>query len=933
GGTAGAMWVDADGESDWRRLLGDEDAGQVCPVWIDDRIYFISDHEGYGNVYSCGPDGGDLERHTDHTGFYARFLESDGSTLVYSCGGDLYRLDPGTDGAEVIEVDYPSPKTQLNRKFVDASRYLDDYTLHPEGHSLAITSRGKLFNFGHWEGAVRQNGVEQGVRYQMPRYLDDERILALSDESGQQRFEIHPTDGSEAGEPVEVEGHDSGRPLDVAVSPEGDAVALTNHRYEVVHLDLDSGEATQLDRSEEMPIAGLDWSPDGRWVAYSLPLSRRTAQIKVADVQSGESFEVTSGQYRDQQPVFDPQGRYLYFLSARKFTPVYDQVFFELSFPRTMKPCVVTLTDEEDSPFFEEPRPLQGTGGGPSRGDDSEDEQEDGGDEEENGDSDDDDESSEEGVDIDLAGIGSRVETFPVDVAEYSGLAATEKRVFWITHPVEGSLDLSFEEDQGSKGTLKYFSLKNQDEETFARKIDAAEIGPDDKTMVMKSRGRLRIVNAAGRGPAQNGKSGERPSRESGWIDLGRVPVSVQPRQEWGQMLHEAWRLMRDNFWDEEMVGVDWEAVWERYSPLLDRVATRSEFSDLVWTMQGELGTSHAYEMGGDYEHPPQYRPGFLGIDCHWDEEADGYLIDHIVQGATWEEGASSPLDRPGVDVQEGDAIVAINGRELDGGSSLQESLVHRAGDDVEITVAKSDGETETYTVELLRSEFSVRYREWVDRNRRRVHEATDGEIGYVHIPDMGPRGFSEFHRAFVSEQDRTGLIVDVRYNGGGHVSQLILEKLARQTLGYDVTRWGSEPLPYPKGAMLGPTVALTNEYAGSDGDIFSHVFKLMDLGPLLGKRTWGGVVGIWPRHKLVDGSMVTQPEFASWFSDVGYGLENHGTEPDQVIEDPPESQVGESDEQLEEAIREAKERLEEEQPSVPDFGPKPDMSPPEKLE
>ena len=248
------------------------------------------------------------------------------------------------------------------------------------------------------------------------------------------------------------------------------------------------------------------------------------------------------------------------------------------------------------------------------------------------------------------------------------------------------------------------------------------------------------------------------------------------------------------------------------------------------------------------------------------------------------------------------------------------------------MTVAGDDESVETYTVELLYHEFKARYREWVRRNRQRVHEATDGEIGYVHIPDMGPRGYAEFHRSFVSEQSRTGLVVDVRYNGGGHVSQLILEKLARQRVGFGIQRWG-KPSPYPTGSMEGPMVALTNEYAGSDGDIFSHAFKLMELGPLLGKRTWGGVVGIWPRHRLVDGSITTQPEFANWFNDVGYDLENHGTEPDEVVDDPPGSMTGDQDPQLDAAIERAKEMLEENPPEKPDFREGvPNMAPPDEL-
>ena len=942
GGTAGALWIDRQGDGGWERLLGEEEAGLVTPVWVGDRIYFVSDMEGYGNVYSCRPDGEDLRRHTDHSDFYARFLNTDHEHIVYACGGDLYRLPVGGDGSERIDVEFSSPRTHLNRKFVDATDYLEEWDVHPDGHSLATTVRGKLFNFGNWEGGVRQNGETNGVRYRLPRYMDDERVLAVTDEGGEESFEIFDTEGGADGEPVDADETDIGRPVAVEVSPDGEGVAFTTNRHELFYLDLESGETTRLDHSQHRPIAGIDWSPDSRWIAYGKRLGRDASQIRIADTETGEVHPVTSGDYSDSEPVFDPEGRYLYFLSHREFNPVYDQVFFELSFPRTMKPCVVTLTDQEDSPFFQEPRPLDGTGAAEANGDDSED----GTDDEESQSEDANDEASDDGedesVEIDFDGITSRIETFPVAEGGYRGLDATGKRVFWTVHPIEGSLGGHYTDEEPDKGTLNYFSLEKQEEKTFSKKVGRFRIGADGKTMALASQGRLRVVDASGPAPAKTSNNDKRPSRESGWIDLGRVAVSVEPRSEWEQMLREAWRLMRDHYWREDMVGVDWETIWERYSSLLDRVSTRHEFSDLVWIMQGELGTSHAYEMGGDYPHPPQYRPGYLGVDTTWDEsvtaEGDGrtysggYRIEHIVHGETWEEGASSPFDRPGVNVEEGDVIVAVNGRPLDGGTSLQEALVHRAGDEVEVSVATTEGEVETYTVELLRAETQARYRQWVRRNRERVHKATDGEIGYVHIPDMGPRGYSEFHRSFVSERNRTGLIVDVRYNGGGHVSPLILEKLARERIGYSVSRW-SDPQPYPADALLGPIVALTNEYAGSDGDIFSHCFKLMDLGPLLGKRTWGGVIGIWPRHRLVDGSITTQPEFAHWFEDVGYGLENHGTEPDIVVDDPPGSMAGDRDPQLDSAIEKALERLEEEQPSVPDFGPAPHLGPPGELD
>ncbi len=971
GGRAGTIWIDEEGDGDWTQLLADEDAGLVRPLWIGDRIYLTTDAEGYANLYSIRPDGSDWTRHTDHTGFYLRFARTDGETVVYTRGGDLYRLDLDDGEPERIDVEYGSSRTQLSRKFVDAQHYLDGYALHPEGHSMAVTTRGKLFNFGLWEGAVRQNGESQGVRYRLPRYLDDERLLAISDVPGdEEQFEIHATSGEEDPDVVDLEIDDEdfeelGRPIEVEIGPDQEEVVLSNHRQELLHLNLESRKIRVLDHSPHRRISGLDWSPDGDYVAYEYYNSWSTSEIRLADLEADETHAVTSGDYRDVTPVFDPEGRYLYFLSCRMFNPVYDQVFFELSFPHTMKPCVVTLQNDEPSPFFEEPRPLEGTGNGPPGAPDAEEDAEEGEEDADgegaaevdddadeadasddvNGDGDDgdDEDDEDEALEIDFEGIERRVETFPVEEAEYIGLEATDSHVFWTVHDIEGSLGSDWSDTDANHGTLQRFSLDKQEASPFARNVSSFRLGPDGSTMIYESGSRLRVVNATARkGPAQRQDNGAGPSRQTGWIDLDRVRVSVDPRREWEQMLREAWRLMRDHFWRENMSGVEWDAIWDRYSEQLDRVSTRHEFSDLVWTMHGELGTSHAYEMGGDYPDKPRYHPGFLGADVAWDEDVNwewngdegtgGYRLEHIVQGEHWERGASSPLDRPGLQIEEGDVIVAVNGRELDGGDSLQQSLVHRAGEAVEVSIAEPGGEVETHTVELLRSEFGARYREWVRNNRERVHEASDGDIGYVHIPDMGPRGFSEFHRSFLTERDREGLIVDVRYNGGGHVSQLILEKLARDQIGYDMQRWG-QTRPYPSGAMEGPLVALTNEFAGSDGDIFSHAFKLMDLGPLMGKRTWGGIIGIWPRHQMVDGSIVTQPEFASWFDDVGFGLENYGTDPDIDVDDPPGSMEGDDDLQLEAAIEESLERLEQDPPDEPDFGPYPDRSPPSDLD
>ncbi len=938
GGTAAVLWIDRDGSDDWERLLPEETAGLTRPMWIGDRIYFISDYEGYGNVYSCTPDGADVTRHTDHEGFYARFASTDGESIVYTCGGDLWALNPSTGQPSRIEVDYASPRTHLSRKFVDAESYLDEFALHPGGHSLAITTRGKLFNFGLWEGGVRQTGEQQGVRYRQPAYLEDgKQIVVSSDASGEERLELHRADGTGEPQAVELDGFDIGRPLQLQVSPAGKALALTNHRHELVYIDLEASEARVLDRSEHHRIDGFDWSADGRWIAYSKSEDHATSRIQIYDLDNETSHVVTANRYRDVQPVFDPSGDYLYFLSYRRFNPVYDEVFFELSFPRAMVPCAVTLREDVGSPFVQKPRPLEGIGqdgdGGDS--DESDDKDADGSDDASS-------DKDDDRIEIDFEKIGYRIEVFPVSESSIVQLGASDERVFWISQPITGSLGGGWDDDDSGDGTLLYFDFDEGKAKKFASGVSDFVIGPDRKTMAMWTNDGLQVVNANGSSPDDADDDG-RPTRQSGFIDLDRVSVAVEPRQEWEQMLGEAWRLMRDHFWREDMSGIDWDAVWARYRPLLDRVTTRGEFSDLVWTMQGELGTSHAYEIGGDYEHPPNYRPGSLGADLTWDASArferdgeaieGGYLIDHVVAGEAWDPGERSSLARAGVKAAEGDVILSINGRRCREDVSIQEQLVNLAGAEVEIEVGLAEsGDVETYAIKTLSSEFDARYREWVVANRERVHEASDGQVGYVHIPDMGPRGYAEFHRSYLAENTRKGLLVDVRYNGGGHVSQLILEKLARQRIGYDIQRWG-KPMPYPSESVMGPMVALTNEYAGSDGDIFSHCFKIMELGPLLGKRTWGGVIGIWPRHLLVDGSVTTQPEFSFWFEDVGFGVENYGTEPDEEIDLPPSADAAGEDPQLDAAIERIMAQIDADEPAVPDFAPYPNLRPPDSLD
>ena len=914
GGTAGDLWIDETGGGTFHRLLS-VDGNPSWPLFVDGRVYFVSDHEGVGNLYSCRFDGSDLRRHTDHVDHYVRFPSTDGKRVVYAAGARVFLFDPARDAVSAIAIETPSAPAQTARRFLDAGANLEHFAPHPAGHSLALISRGQPFTMPDWEEGVMHHGIGSKARYRLAEWLfDGERLAIVDDADGYERIRVHRAD--HATPPKDVTSGDIGRVTELAASPTADLLAVANHRYELMLIDVASGAIRVVDRSDQARVAELTFSPDGRWVAYSFGTAGDSTIIRVVEVSSGSVHDVTSPLRTDSAPAFDPEGKYLYFLSTRDFNPIYDALQFDLSFPHAMRPFLVTLRKDVASPFVPQIRPVVRR-----RADEKQ------------------EEPQQTGplapVEIDFDGIEGRIVGFPVDEGRYERIGAAKGRAIFTKFPVRGTIQPSwYDFDQESDGSLLAYDFDEQRQFVMANDVGDFRIAADHRTLAYRSGNSLRVIDALERS-ADDGERRRAPreaNRRSGWVDLSRASTIVEPRDEWAQMFGEAWRLQREQFWDEQMTQVDWQLVHDRYARLLPLVRTRAELSDLIWEMQGELGTSHAYEMGGDHRRPPQYRRGFLGADLRWDAAAGGYRIERILRGDSWDRAVDSPLAEPGTQIAEGDVIVAIGGEPLSETMSPDAALVNAAGRTVVLTIKPQSGVGDRrVAVKTLKDERMLRYRAWVNANRDRVRERTDGRVGYLHIPDMGPWGFAEFHRGYLSEFDRDALIVDVRFNRGGHVSPLLLEKLARKRVGYDISRWG-QPKPYPPESVRGPMVGLTNQFAGSDGDIFSHCFKLYGLGPLVGKRTWGGVIGIWPRHPLVDGTVTTQPEFSFWFSDVGYRVENHGTDPDYDIDIAPHDARAGRDPQMEKAIALVLEALKASPSSIPDFGVRPILAVPTKL-
>jgi tricorn protease len=957
GGTAGVLWVDRQGNGEFEVLLRSEqlDGNLASPLWVGDRIYFLSDHQGIGNLYSCSLAGTDITRHTDHSEYYARHAASDGTKIVYQVAGELWGYEPATDRAARIEVELGSPRTQRQPRFVDADSYLGQFRLDQKGKRLVADVRGKLLSFAPFDLPVLQHGIRQGARYRLANFLGEGRdIVAVSDATGTEAIEVHrgSSEAGTAGEPGGTAGEDGavpavrrldvtdlGRAIELVPSPDGSLLAVTNHQNQLLVVSVETGHARRLDESAFGRPTGPAWSPDGRWVAYSFPASAKTSQIKLAEATDERLTEVTEPQFKDSCPSFDPTGKYLYFLSRRTFDPVYDSLFFDLGFPLGARPYLVTLRADEPSPFLLRPEPgpvgqdapdgggaAPGGAGGPEVAP-----------------------SSPARVQIDLEGIHQRVVEVPVPEALYEAIVALKDKLLLLSRPVEGALDHDWAvATSPANGTLECYDLVTDRRETFAVEVSELVVSGDRQRLAYTTGSpgagrRLRVTSSSAKPDQEHDK--EPPGRSNGLVDLGRARVLVDPGAEWAQMVREAWRLQLEQFWTADLSGVDWQRVLDRYLPLVDRVATRAELSDVIWELQGELGTSHCYEMGGEYRRPPSWGQAQLGADI--DKDASGrWVVTRVVPGTSWQPREASPLLAPGAGVRAGTAILAVNGQPVDPAVGPAALLANQAGLPVELTLAAlppetASGarpetrtpetrtpetrtpETRTIVVPTLADERPLRYRDWVVANRQRVREATHGRAGYLHVPDMMAKGWSEFHRSYLAEVEKDALVVDARYNGGGHVSGLVLEKLARRRLGWDVPRRGA-PISYPDEAPGGPLVLLTNELAGSDGDIFTHGFKLLKLGPVVGARTWGGVIGIDINQPLVDGSVTTQPEFAFWFEDVGWGVENRGTEPDEEVIIRPQDYVAGRDPQLERAIELVLEALGRYEPVLPELDRRP---------
>ncbi|WP_369611698.1 S41 family peptidase [Sulfurisphaera javensis] len=790
------------------------------PIIINNRVYFLYDNDGKSNLYSVNLDGSELRQHTFLE--YCRNASSDGKLIVFQHKGDLYLFNPQKDELRKLDISIFTDRKKRKPHFVSTFDYITDGKIGNE--YLAIVSRGKVFIMKPFEGPAYQLGEKQGVKYYSIQVTPDGKVIATNDK---RELLILSLDGEKK---INV---NLGRIESMKISPDGKKLLVSNNKLELWLVELDSGNAKLIDKSEYGIITEMDWHPNSEWFAYSFPEGPYTRSIKLGNV-SGKIIRITSPYGDDFSPSFDPDGRYLYFLSVRHLDPTADKVIFNMSFQKAIKPYLVTLANVY-SPFNQ---PL---------------------------------EEIKDKKEIEIEGIQDRVIPFPVDEDVYVKIeGAKGNKVFLLTFPVKGNLS----QDE-TLGKLLVYDLDNESLDTYLENVRFFSLSLDKSKILVQLKDGVRLFDVSTK-PDLNAQG-----KKGGVVDLSRVKVLVDPEKEWKQMLSEAWELIKENYWNEKRLN-NWDEVINKYLPLVDRISTRFELADLINEMQGEAKTSHSYQYVYSYEtDDPLFTYG-LGAEVKFENGC--FKITRIYKGDPTNENERSPLRDPGVQLEEGDCIVSIDGESITY-RQIEYYLMNK--ENVTLDVITKDGKKRRVYVRLLKNEKYLLYRDWVERNREYVHEKTNNKVGYIHIPDMMFQGFAEFYRLFVSEFDKEGLIVDARFNRGGFISGLILSRLLLKRQGEVVSR-NRKPIPEPYMSSPPKLVEVVNEYAGSDGDIFTYLFKKYKLGVVIGKRTWGGVIGISLRHTLADRTVVTQPEHAVHFYEIGLQIENQGVEPDIEVDIPP---------------------------------------------
>jgi tricorn protease len=859
GGMADDVWL-YDFTTKKTENLTQNAAQDIMPMWHGERVYYLSDRDSSRRMNLFVTDLADrtTRQVTNFRDFDVKFPSLGDEAIVFENGGWIYRFDLGSEKYSKVPVRILEDRASARSGLTNVGQNVTNYEISPDGKRALFGARGDVFTVPAKDGRTLNLSNTSGVHERNSKWSPDGKLIAyISDTTGEDEIYVVTPDGK--GSPKQLTTGGDTYKFEISWSPDSKKILWPDKKLRLQYVEVESKAVKKVAQAKAWEIHDAVWSPDSRWVAYSQNEREGMDRVYLFSLEQGKTFDVTDGWYDSSQPAFSGDGKYLFFVSRRDFTPIYSETEWNHAYRDMARIYLVTLAKATPSPF----RPRGEEDAEPAKKEEGKD--------------------KEKTLKVDTDGLSERILQLPIQAANYRNLASVGGTIYYLR---QGSKD--------AKPAFQMYDLAAR-KETALGSINGFEISADGKKMLVSQDGKYGIIDLP--------KAAVTVSEP---LKLTGMEMRLDHHQEWKQIFEECWRQMRDFFYDPTMHGVDWKAMREKYEPLVPHVAHRADLTYVIGEMIAELNVGHAYVGGGDMPHPPRIPLGLLGAKLRRDPSGY-YKIVKILRGENWDARLRSPLRELGVDAKEGDFLIAINGQPINEMANPYEALINQTDKQVTLKInsePKEKGSREVVVVPIG-SEGELYYHEWVRDNIKKVSDATGGKVGYLHVPDMGVNGLNQFSRYFYPQTHKKAMIIDVRGNAGGNVSPMLIERLRREIAMIDIAR-NSVPRTDPEAMVYGPTVCLLNEFSASDGDLFPYRFRQHRLGKLIGKRSWGGVVGIRGSLPLLDGGYLNRPEFSRY--DVNgktWIIEGVGVPPDIEVDNDPAREYAGNDEQLNRAIQE----------------------------
>ena len=896
GGMADDIWI-YDFDTKKIENITDNPALDIIPMWSGDRIYFISDRDENKkmNLYVYELEAKRTRKLTDFAEYDIKFPSLGPKAIVFENGGTICTFDLASEKTQRVPIVIADDQLSGRGRIAKVDDRITNFEIAPDGKRALFGARGDVFTVPVKQGNTRNLTGTPGVHERASKWSPDGKWIAyISDATGEDEIFIEAQDGS--GKPQQLTKDADTYKYQIYWSPDGGKIMWSDKKQRLNYVDVATKQVVEVVKAERWEITQYAWSPDSRWIAYAKPEVDEMAKVYLYSLDTRKTCEVTDGWYNSGDPSFSSDGKYLFFVSDRDFNPIYSSTEWNHAYLSLSRVYFVTLAKDTKSPFEpksdetaakkEEEKPAKPA----AKKEEKKEEKTEGG-------------EKPVSVKVDPDGLKDRILVLPIETANYGPISAVGDSVYYLRT-----------KDMEKEPSLMLFDLAELKEKDLG-KIGGYEISSDRKKMLVGKDGGYGIIDLP-----------KSPVSLESRLDLSGMEVPLDLHQEWKQIFEECWRQMKYFFYDPNMHGVDWNAVKARYLPLAAAVNHRADLTYVIGEMIGELSAGHTYVGGGDLPRPRKVKVGRLGAQFERDPKTGYFKIARILKGQNWVPSRRSPLTEVGVNVKEGEYLIAVNGMPLNAMADMYASLNNTVGKQVTLkvnSVPEEKGNREVVVVPI-ETENDLYYYNWVEENVEKVAKATNGKVGYIHIPDMGTDGLNEFVKSFYPQLRKKALIIDVRGNGGGSVSSQVAERLMREMVMVEVGRNGA-PGPDPGAAVLGPMVCLCDEFSASDGDIFPYRFKALKLGKLIGKRTWGGVVGIRGSLPLLDGGILYKPEFAPYAVDgKDWIIEGRGVEPDIVVDNDPAREFAGTDDQLNKAIEVILEELKTKEKDIPPVPPFP---------